>query len=175
MKPVHDGTPGKRHDAKLGECSASRSEAMEFGHSSTLYAQSGLRIYLPSPGGRIENSPRFQAWDYRRGTSRPEGTAESLLHRWEQEPARDFQGTRPSLRDLCNRESGPGSELPGYSQISLREMRSAGPKRPNSSQALLRDACPTAAPPRLSTAAEFRTRAVRSTREAGGCGSAWVR
>ena len=29
--------------------------------------------------------------------------------------------TQPSLRDLCNRQFEPGSELPGYSQISLRK------------------------------------------------------
>jgi len=133
MKTVHDGTPGNRLDAMLVERSASRSKAMKFGRSSALHAQSGQRIRLPSPGGRIENSPRFQAWEYGRGTSRPEGTAESLRHQWEQEWARNDRGTRPSLRDLRNNESRPGSELPGYSQISLREIGIAGTKRPNSS------------------------------------------
>src|SRR6266508_4012979 len=101
--------------------------------SSVLYARSWQRIRLPSPGGRIENSPRFQAWDCGRGTSRPEGTAEPLLHQWEQKQTRNVRRTRPSLRDLCNSESGPGSELPGYSRISLRETGIAGPKRPNTS------------------------------------------
>jgi hypothetical protein len=208
MKTVQDGTQGIRHDAMLGERSASRSEAMKFGHSSALYAQSGQRIRLPSPGGRLENSPRFQAWDCGRVISRPEGTAESLLHQWEQEQTHDVRGTRPSLRDFYNKESGPGSELPGYSQISLREIGIAGPTRPNSSssrsevvkvavgfsprtgrsedrrrgatretcfpydQALLSDARPTAALLLRSTVAAIRTRAVRSTVPAGGCGSA---
>ncbi len=34
-------------------------------------------------------------------------------------------GIRPSLRDLCNRSCEPGSQLPGYSQISLRETKAA--------------------------------------------------
>src|SRR5437867_8061735 len=33
-----------------------------------------------------------------------------------------MQGIQPSLRDLFKGDSIPGSELPGYCQISLREM-----------------------------------------------------
>ena len=39
---------------------------------------------------------------------------------------------QPSLRDLCRRKSPPGSELPGYFQISLREKGSAASKCPKS-------------------------------------------
>src|SRR6266487_730506 len=74
----------------------------------------------PSPEGRCENSPPFQGWGCGSGSSRPEGTAESNRR------------IRPSLRDLGNSLLGPGSELPGYFQISLREKGSVGPKCPNS-------------------------------------------
>ena len=36
-----------------------------------------------------------------------------------------LRGIQPSLRDLCNRQFEPGSELPGYSRISLRETEAA--------------------------------------------------
>src|SRR3989442_578359 len=45
-----------------------------------------------------------------KSNSRPGGTAESIRR------------IRPSLRDLCNMEPEPGSELPGYCRFSLREM-----------------------------------------------------
>src|SRR5438093_4705966 len=35
---------------------------------------------------------------------------------------------------LSDDGSGPGSELPGYSQLSLRERENTGPKYPNSSK-----------------------------------------
>src|SRR3989442_7062064 len=37
---------------------------------------------------------------------------------------------QPSLRDVSNGESGPGSELPGYSHLSLREISNAVPHDP---------------------------------------------
>ena len=43
----------------------------------------------------------------------------------------DRGAIQPSLRDLCNCEFKPGSKLPGYSQVSLREMVTT--KCPNSS------------------------------------------
>jgi hypothetical protein len=58
----------------------------------------------------------FQGWDCWIGWSRPEGRLKQ-----------DIRWIQPSLRDLRNRESDPGSELPGYSQISLREIGDAGP------------------------------------------------
>ena len=36
-----------------------------------------------------------------------------------------FDEFQPSLRDLWNNQSEPGSELPGYSQFSLREKETA--------------------------------------------------
>ena len=42
----------------------------------------------------------------------------------------DIGAIQPSLRDLCNGEFKPGSKLPGYSQVSLREMVTT--KCPNS-------------------------------------------
>ena len=42
----------------------------------------------------------------------------------------DMGAIQPSLRDLCNGEFKPGSKLPGYSQVSLREMVTT--KCPNS-------------------------------------------
>jgi len=76
---------------------------------------------LRSPGGRVENSPPFQGWDCGIGASSPEGTTESLPHRWDYELTHDIRWFQPSLRDLWNGKCEPGSELPGYSQISLRE------------------------------------------------------
>src|SRR5438093_4061813 len=78
------------------------------------------RIRLPSPEGRFENSPPFQGWDRGPEIPRPGGTAESI------------RAIRPSLRDFCDSESVPGSELPGYSRISLREIGGASPERPHS-------------------------------------------
>jgi len=42
-------------------------------------------------------------------------------HNWEYEHPHDIRWIQPSLRDLWDAESKPGSELPGYFHISLRE------------------------------------------------------
>jgi hypothetical protein len=84
--------------------------------------QSAQAVRLPSPGGRFENSPPFQGWDDAIGTSSPEGTAESLSpNDMACQQTNNNRRVQPSLRDLGNGECEPGSELPGYSQFSLRE------------------------------------------------------
>jgi hypothetical protein len=61
------------------------------------------------------------------GASSPDGTAEVFPEKWEREPKNRLRGIQPSLRDFWDIESEPGSELPGYFQISLREKRNALP------------------------------------------------
>src|SRR2546428_827170 len=86
---------------------------------------------LASPGGRFENSPPFQGWDCRVGAFRPEGTAEFLPQTGNKKKSHDIRWILPSLRDSWHPETKPGSELPGYFQISLREKENAGPNLPN--------------------------------------------
>src|SRR2546425_118887 len=86
-----------------------------------------------SPGGRFGNSPPFQGWDSPKWASSPEGTAELLPRKLEYRRTIDIRWIQPSLRDLWGIESEPGSELPGYSQISLRENGNASPRDPNTS------------------------------------------
>jgi|GEM_PF-6760567 hypothetical protein len=66
-------------------------------------------------------------------TSSPEGTAEFLPQEAENEKTHGTRSIHPSLRDGRDIASEPGSELPGYSQISLREKENAGPKSSKSS------------------------------------------
>ena len=98
--------------------------------------QTSKAVRRLSPGGRFENSPPIQGWDCRTEASSPEGTAELRPRKWECGEARDLRSIQPSLRDLWDVESGPGSQLPGYSQISVPEMDNAGPKWPGSSRRL---------------------------------------
>ncbi len=87
----------------------------------TSITQSARTVGMPSPGGRFENSPPFQGWECRIEASRPEGTAEFLPQNANGSRGGDIPCIQPSLRDLWSAESEPGSELPGYFQISLRE------------------------------------------------------
>src|SRR5262249_53431884 len=63
-----------------------------------------------------ENSPAFQRWVKMEKEKSPEGTAERIECECDETV---FMGViQPSLRDLFTCKSEPGSELPGYFQIS---------------------------------------------------------
>jgi hypothetical protein len=47
------------------------------------------------------------------------------LECWDFEPAICGKRVQPSLRDLMGNGSIPGSELPGYFQLSLRDSRTS--------------------------------------------------
>ena len=81
------------------------------------------------PNGRFENSPPFQGWGCVSEKSSPEGTAD-VRH----------CAIQPSLRNLRNRQCKPGSKLPGYSRISLREAETA--TSPNHNGQIARSALP---------------------------------
>jgi hypothetical protein len=109
------------------------------GHNSSLLStlqpsvvQCGMATH-PSPGRRIENSPPFQGWDCGIEASSPKGTAESLPQKAGYEHRQEIHCVQPSLRDLWEGASEPGSELPVYSQFSLRETGHADQNWLNSS------------------------------------------
>ena len=72
------------------------------------------------PGGTPENSPAFQRRDHARNRASPEGTAESR----ENDGERAADSAVPSGLVLTARE--PGTQVPGYSRLSLRDKRTAG-------------------------------------------------
>ena len=84
----------------------------------TYLPEGDLRIAHPFKGGIVWR--RVQVPKGRLSHSRailcPEQTVGADVGHW---------GIRPSLRDLCNRSCEPGSQLPGYSRISLRETKAA--------------------------------------------------
>src|SRR6266487_1174144 len=58
--------------------------------------QTARAIRLTSPGGRFENSPPFQGWDYGMEASSPEGTDESPPQTWSRNRRMTFGGfSRP--------------------------------------------------------------------------------
>ena len=77
-----------------------------------------LRIAHPFKGGIASPIPKVPKGrlSHSRMILCPEQTVGVDVGHW---------GIRPSLRDLCNRSCEPGSELPGYSRISLRETKAA--------------------------------------------------
>src|SRR6266545_1429683 len=60
-----------------------------------------------------------------------------MLEVLEAEQATDISWFQPSLRDLWDVESIPGSELPGYSRLSLRESKMPTPMAKLQRQALV--------------------------------------
>ena len=70
------------------------------------------------PKGDLKITHPFKGGIERKGHVVPKGRLKEL-----KEPG---YGIQPSLRDSRVRDHGPGSELPGYFQISLREIRNTG-------------------------------------------------
>ncbi len=141
---IHSPQPGGLSDGSRGLRSAERDDTpgsksprvrpwsgrLEFGHVMASSTRPPKAVGPQSPGGRFENSPPFQGWDCRREASSPEGTADFLPEKWEFEQTHEIRWIQPSLRDLRDGGVQPGSELPGYSRISLRErfLRSQFPR-----------------------------------------------
>ena len=80
------------------------------------------------PKGDLRIAHAFKRGTMELGASSPEGTAESLSpNDMACQQTNNNRRVQPSLRDLGNGECEPGSELPGYSRISLREMATERP------------------------------------------------
>ena len=84
----------------------------------TYLPEGDLRIAHPFKGGIASPIPKVPKGrlSHSRTILCPEQTVGAGVGHW---------GIRPSLRDLCNRSFEPGSQLPGYSRISLRETKAA--------------------------------------------------
>jgi hypothetical protein len=70
------------HAPSADSLSSLRGRRMQLGQIQLAVTQTAKAIRLLSPGGRTENSPPFQGWDYGIGASSPEGTAELLPQEW---------------------------------------------------------------------------------------------
>jgi len=69
-----------------------------------------------------------------------------LNTQWEYEQTYDMLWIQPSLRDFGDRESEPGSELPGYCRFSLREIKDTHDGSPKADWSHDRS-CPQDLPP----------------------------
>src|SRR5213594_975562 len=103
---------------------------------------------LPTPGGRLENSPAVHCPVQVGESTSPEGTAEISQCLWSIPIPILMEVIQPSLRDSMLPGHGPTLERVGYSQFSLREKAKGCPElfgngRPNRSEYWPQDACGT--------------------------------